>query len=35
MWGKARRLSLGWWIVITIVILIAIAQFLSQSLVPK
>jgi hypothetical protein len=35
MSGRTRRLSLGWWILITIVVLIAIAQLLSQTLVPK
>jgi hypothetical protein len=35
MSGKTRRLSLGWRILIAIVILIAIAQYFTQALVPK
>jgi hypothetical protein len=35
MSGRARRLSLGWWIVIAVVILIAVAMFLTQTLEPK
>ena len=35
MSGRSRRLSLGWWILIAIVVLIAITQFFTQTLVPK
>ena len=35
MSGRSRRLSRGWWIVIAIVVLIAVVQFFTQTLVPK
>ena len=35
MSGKFRRLSLGWRILIAVVVLVAVVQFITQSLVPK
>jgi hypothetical protein len=35
MSGRARRISLGWKILLAVIVLIAIVDFLSQSLVPK
>jgi hypothetical protein len=35
MSGRARRISLGWKILLAAIVLIAIVDLLSQSLVPK
>ena len=35
MSGRARRISLGWKILLAVIVLIAVVDFFSQSLVPK
>ena len=35
MSGRPRRLSLGWRILIAVVILIAVADYFTQTLVPR